>query len=295
MTSARRTSPGRVTIRPRSQDRRTSSERLRTTSPGRRNRRARAPGATRGMRPPGGPPRRPRRRRRRCLDRGGRRRPIDRDWSFRRRLDIGSSQERRAPWPLRSPIPPAAQRPCSRRARPQRRRSRRRSGSAGASRATGARAGPSRRPVLPAGALPAPGPVTVTEVGMFGTVVLCDHLFFPGALAATTWSPGSTGSASPHEARPMTTPSRSTINPSTGELTSMANRTRFGSSAAARARATCSRCDWPAALVAAATSRKRPHALAVRPRCSRQSARLKLVPIPGSNRKLASNLGQASA
>ena len=74
--------------------------------------------------------------------------------------------------------------------------------------------------------------------------------------------------------------SRLISSPVSGFFTSMVSRDSFGSSAAARSRATRSRSACPAALAPADASRNRAQALAVFPSFSQQSARLKSVPTP---------------
>jgi rhodanese-related sulfurtransferase len=69
----------------------------------------------------------------------------------------------------------------------------------------------------------------------------------------------------------------------------------LASNASARCRAAASRLPCPAACAWAATSRKSPQALALRPSFSQQCARLNWVPMPWSSRRLSSSLGQASS
>src|SRR5258706_12312889 len=94
------------------------------------------------------------------------------------------------------------------------------------------------------------------------TLTLCVHGFFFGALASIVCSPGSTGTASPQPDRGTLTPSRLISRPSGGSRTAIVIRARFGSSASARCRASCSRFACPCSRAAAAAARYVAHALA---------------------------------
>ena len=96
---------------------------------------------------------------------------------------------------------------------------------------------------------------TAMVVGSWPAVTRVDHGLKCGALASMVWFPGSTGTATPHSARPTSTPSRVTVIPSVGAATVTLMRGKVGNRLSAWRWAAATMSCFPAACAAEAPSR----------------------------------------